>query len=44
MAYLIIGERDSALRQYQVLINLDKALANELFEMIINFAGFGLVE
>jgi hypothetical protein len=32
MAYLIIGDRDSALRQYQALINFDKALANELFE------------
>jgi len=34
VAYLIIRDRGAALEQYSILKNLDRELANELFNLI----------
>jgi hypothetical protein len=36
LAYLTIGDRGSALDQYQILKNLDNNLAIKLFDLIYN--------
>jgi len=34
LAYLPIGDRNSAINEYKILIELDIDLANELFDLI----------